>query len=313
MGKQCIQISASASVLLDAHRHINQYPSTAEDSGEPERNAKHFAQWVLNHADVVELDGTQAAGIVLGHDASSASAFEHHHYSWDVVKFAQKAARGDLDIDHAWLGEEEEENDDDDDDDTECKGVVDSGGDFGSDSELEDMHGGLHSGDEGDADAEGGATLDGTQGHATAEQLNLLHKFSLDTGTRSGQSRIYTDKDGNKIPVTDAEHYAYRSDELRCNLPSRNRAHTARRRGHLILRRDAPPSRKPSTHTARACQPIRPYLRTYDTQRTYRHTPRTPLIRGRTRRSHTHAALDLTQRFQRRRVHLSLRRASQDC
>ena len=265
MGKQCIQISASASVLLDAHRHITQYPSTAEDSGEPERNAKHFAQWVLNHADVVELDGTQAAGIVLGHDASYASAFEHHHYAWDVLKFAQKAERGDFDIGHAWLGEEEEEEDDDDDDDTEGvrgersgvgKGVVDSDGDIGPDSELEDMYGGLHSGDDGDADAGDGATRDGTQEQAAAEQLNLLHQFGVDTGARSGQSRIYTNKDGNKIPVTDAEHYAYRSAELRCNLPSRNRSHTASRRAHPFLRGYAPPSRRPRTHTARACQSI---------------------------------------------------------
>ena len=76
MGKQCIQIAASASVLLDCQRQITEHPSTAEDSGEPERNAKHFAQSVLNYADAVELDGTQAAGIVLGQDASGASTRE---------------------------------------------------------------------------------------------------------------------------------------------------------------------------------------------------------------------------------------------
>ena len=64
IGKDCVEMAACASVLVDAYKRVREFPSTAEDSGEAERTAKHFAQYAINHAHM-ELTATQAAGVVL--------------------------------------------------------------------------------------------------------------------------------------------------------------------------------------------------------------------------------------------------------
>ena len=152
--------------------------------------------------------------------------------------------------------------------------VGDGGGDadcgFCSDSEFEDIYGGLHSGDEGDADAVSGATQNDTVEPPPAEQMDLLHQFGFGSGKRSGQSRIYTNKNGVKIPVSDAEHYAYRSKELRCKpRPLTAHTHTPHCEHIVTLHMNA----------ARAYKP-----------RTYRQTPHPPLVSANTRRAHTSEA-----------------------
>ena len=67
VAEDAVQISAAATLLADAHRHVHaeQTRSSADDAGEPQRNAKHFMQRVIN-ASNMELEATQAASIVLG-------------------------------------------------------------------------------------------------------------------------------------------------------------------------------------------------------------------------------------------------------
>jgi hypothetical protein len=48
------------------------YMGKADDSGEADRTARHFAQRALNHAHC-ELEATQCAGIVLGQNSPGAS------------------------------------------------------------------------------------------------------------------------------------------------------------------------------------------------------------------------------------------------
>ena len=60
MGKDSVQISAAATLLAEAHKHVHDplTMSRADDAGEPDRNAKHYMQHVLNNANM-ELRGIQ--------------------------------------------------------------------------------------------------------------------------------------------------------------------------------------------------------------------------------------------------------------
>ena len=86
-------------MLIDAHKHIKEFPSGAEDSGEVERTAKHFCQRVINHASM-ELEAVQAAGLVLGMGSSGSSFYIEYYSGWNMWKMARIVARGELeDID----------------------------------------------------------------------------------------------------------------------------------------------------------------------------------------------------------------------
>jgi hypothetical protein len=65
MTKDSAEMNASLSVLADARRHMDKYPSTAEDSGSGSRNVKHFIQRALQRMDM-ELADTQAASCAMG-------------------------------------------------------------------------------------------------------------------------------------------------------------------------------------------------------------------------------------------------------
>ena len=102
-------MAACASVLVDAYKHVREFPSTAEDSGEAERTAKHFAQYAINHAHM-ELTATQAAGVVLGHASSGGSGARlDYHSAWDFVKLARVAHMGDVAFEHVRPEEDEKE------------------------------------------------------------------------------------------------------------------------------------------------------------------------------------------------------------
>ena len=65
MVKNAYALAASLSVLIDARKHIQAYPSSAEDTHTAARCTRHFLQRVFN-AGATELAPTQAAAIVLG-------------------------------------------------------------------------------------------------------------------------------------------------------------------------------------------------------------------------------------------------------
>ena len=100
MGKESVQISAAATLLADAHKHVHDplTRSRAEDAGEPERNARHYLQHVLN-ASNMELEATQAAGIVLGMPSSVGSHSNEYHGAWDAVALAETASKSESDTD----------------------------------------------------------------------------------------------------------------------------------------------------------------------------------------------------------------------
>ena len=91
MRKESVDISACASVLEAARQAAVHKPtSSADDVGEPSRNAKHFIQHCLNHAHM-ELEGTQAAGVVLGVPSANGSKVLDYHSAWDHIAMALSA------------------------------------------------------------------------------------------------------------------------------------------------------------------------------------------------------------------------------
>ena len=113
MGKDSVEISASANVLVEAHNYVRDdlTASTANDTGEPERIAKHFAQHVINCSNM-ELEATQAAGIVLGIASSGGSDNIEYLGAWDLDKVASAAAESELDVDLSHVPDEDEADDD---------------------------------------------------------------------------------------------------------------------------------------------------------------------------------------------------------
>ena len=93
MGKDSVNISASASVLHEAHSKVHDHPSSADDKCTAERTSKHFCQHVINHA-AMELEATQAAGVVLGIKSYGRSDDLDYHSAWDHVKVAAYAEGG---------------------------------------------------------------------------------------------------------------------------------------------------------------------------------------------------------------------------
>jgi hypothetical protein len=108
MAKECVETAASATVLIDAHKHNKQYASTADDAGTIEREAKYFCQRVINHA-AMELEAVQAAGIVLGLHSSGSSDSMQYFSGWDILRLARIAEKGhvgDVDFSNELINDE---------------------------------------------------------------------------------------------------------------------------------------------------------------------------------------------------------------
>ena len=191
MVKEAYELAASLTVMIDARRHIEKYPSVADDSGETTRTTTHFLQRVLNTA-AAELSPTQAAGMNLGLSSSSHSHSFANVYVWDAVRLARIGRAG-----GALLADEDEEGADD--------------GGVGA-AEGAEGEGGAE-GEAGQGDEEGGA-------HAGAGEEAELDDEGVDLGEevgrgRHGTSAVYTNAEGVKTVVSQAEHYAWRSCKLR--------------------------------------------------------------------------------------------------
>ena len=100
MGKDSVQISAAATLLADAAKHVTNADtmSRAENSGTAERTARHYVQRVIN-ASNMELEATQAASIVLGMPSSTGSHSNEYHGAWDAVDLAKFVSKDDLTCD----------------------------------------------------------------------------------------------------------------------------------------------------------------------------------------------------------------------
>ena len=86
-------ISASATLIIQAQKYIKDHPSVAQGehpSGTAERDAMHLAQYMVNHSDQ-ELTGTQAAAVVLNYASSFSSVGKKWHTGsqfYDLVRIA---------------------------------------------------------------------------------------------------------------------------------------------------------------------------------------------------------------------------------
>ena len=78
---------------MDAYKHNKTYQSTAEDADTYGRQAIYYCQRVINHA-CMELEGSQAAGIVLGQRSSGSSDALVYFSGWDVQRLARIASAG---------------------------------------------------------------------------------------------------------------------------------------------------------------------------------------------------------------------------
>jgi hypothetical protein len=89
MTKDSVKVSASMAVLLDAKQHLDKYPSTAEDSGCPDRTVKHFVTRVLNKlSGAQEVADTQAALRIVGGNAWFCSHTFRNFSAWSVLRDA---------------------------------------------------------------------------------------------------------------------------------------------------------------------------------------------------------------------------------
>ena len=93
MVKEAYALAASLSVLLDARKHIEAYPSKADDSGATGRTSKHFLQRVLN-STTAELAPTQAAAIVLGIPSQGHSHAFVFACAWDAARLTDILSHG---------------------------------------------------------------------------------------------------------------------------------------------------------------------------------------------------------------------------
>ena len=191
MGKDCVEISASATMLIDAYEHIKQFPSSAEDAGSDDRRAIHFCQRVINTGGM-ELEGLQAAGVVLDVQSSGASDGIEYYSGWEILRLARIAAKGHTgDID---FRNEELDND---------------GMPLYNRDVYED--------DESNAEPEilSDMASEVMQSIAADSTVDLLDKFhgaqAMDT---EGYAQVYRTSQNENVPVSSAHHYMHRDAAL---------------------------------------------------------------------------------------------------
>lgn len=238
MGKDCVEVAATGSVLLDAHKHVMEHESVAEDAGCEERRAKHFAQRVINHA-AMELEAVQAAGLVLGMGSSGGSDKFNYYSGWDARKLARIVASGetrDINFEHELPEESGFEEELHAASEEERREMAEAGED-GVDEEDADAGEGR-----GGQGGRGGAatgrrvlgTLSASEANVRAGQVpgggqanrqpsvddgslvtvDLIEYFNRDGGAEGGQADVYA-VGRDKVACSWVHHYAYRDVRLK--------------------------------------------------------------------------------------------------
>ena len=182
MTKETFAIAAALSVLIDARKHIDEYPSCAEDSGAATRTGKHFLQRVLTSA-TRELAPTQAAALALNIPSADHSHSFVNAYVWDAVRLTQVLQNGGrLLSDHLPTH-------------AECKETLPQKAEkANTTNDTDDEHGQ-------DEDSD-----DGEDAEDPSEKLSA---------GRYGVAAIYKNADGDNVAAAQAEHYAYRDHALK--------------------------------------------------------------------------------------------------
>ena len=91
--KNDFELAQSLSVIIDARKHIKNYPSLANDTGTAPRTGTHFLERVLNSKSA-ELAPTQAAAIALGFKSSVHTHSYVNMYAWDSERLVRILAAG---------------------------------------------------------------------------------------------------------------------------------------------------------------------------------------------------------------------------
>ena len=223
MTKSAVDICAARSVIVDAHKHIQEFPSSAEDSGTVDRSTRHFVQRIINKS-TMELEASQAACIVLQQESSTCADTLKFSSLWELRKLACIVAGGtydDIDFTNALREDDADPNNDFLEPASEDEGHEDLlEGDF----EPEDFHAPQRVHARG-AENRIGVTID------LAEHLGQADGH--ESSTKGCTSGIYTSK-GNLVAVSMAHHYAYRDPRLliftayefmrKCNIREMNPA-----------------------------------------------------------------------------------------
>ena len=176
MIKEAYALAASLSVLLDARKHIEAYPTQAADAGSNQRTAQHFLQRVLN-STAAEIAPTQAAALVLGMPSAGHSHSFVYAYVWDAILLVKVLQRGGAMLQDAFQNDS-----------------VDA-------STANDSHAPTLPESE-DASNDSGFESEGELPAPTAPS------------GRSGAAAVYELEDGDKVAVAQSEHYAYRDPAL---------------------------------------------------------------------------------------------------
>ena len=198
MGKDCVQISASASMLLDAMKNINEYPSSAEDTGTQDRRTIHFCQHAINKG-CVEMEALQAAGVVLTIHSSGKSDAIQYYSGWDVVRVAKIASKG-----HA--GDIDFRNED-----LEGVDTYHDDGDRGGNDDFNEV-----------SDSQHIVRSESIVNDDADTTVDLLEKYCTTGRDKQpgsdkqldGFARVYRTSQGENIPVSEAHHYMHRDKKL---------------------------------------------------------------------------------------------------
>lgn len=202
MTKACVEISASASVLLDALKHNKEYASTAVDTGTIDRTSKYFCQRAIHHSGM-EMEGIQAAGIVTSLRSSGSSDVIHYYSAWDMQRLARIVSVGhNTDVNFIHEDLDSSDNDSNNSDDDAGAAIDDEMNN--SDTHHDDLNG---------LDAAAAAYVDAMPSSTTI--VDLLGKFhDMRAEGFSGYAAVYTTSQNEKVPVSAAHHYMYRDARL---------------------------------------------------------------------------------------------------
>ena len=218
MTKNDFELAQSLAVFIDARKHIQAYPSIAEDTGTTERTFKHFLERVLNSKNA-ELAPSQAAAIALGFNSSMHTHSYVNFYAWDFERLVRiLAAGGSTLADEIGECADEDENEGaEDENEGATQACAEEGQPVADDTEeladdAEELAGELgvdHEGAE-PRSKEGGAV-------SPDPDLEDLDLDTLCHRGRHGKCNVYTIKVGGeltRVVASQAEHYAWRDPKL---------------------------------------------------------------------------------------------------
>ena len=214
MSKNNVDISQSASVLIDAFDHNAKFPSVAEDASTYDRIAKYFCQRVINHS-AMELEGGQAAEIVLGERSSGSSDALVYFSGWDIQRLARIAAAGhtsDVDFSNE---EAHEEDDNADNEIVELQPVIVAAGHAtDADFSQEEAHEVDDNADNEIVQLQPAIPTEATTS-TNSDTIDLLMKMShLHDKENKGYAQVYRTSQNENVPVSTAHHYMHRDLNL---------------------------------------------------------------------------------------------------